>query len=584
MSNGEADREAVNQALARLLAWPDIARSPQLANFLTYIVERRLGGEAQAIKAYSIAVDVFGRPPDFDPQADPIVRVQARRLRGLLDQYYRGPGADDPLRIELPIGRYVPEFIDAATEPSPRPIGREPSVTPDPPPRTRPRGHVTLSWFVLLVLTLGATALTYSLATWGPRREQQVVATGAMQMPRLRIMEFQNLTGDTALTPTIAALAVELVSDFDPLLIVAASFGGRGTVGAEADGDDDFVLTGVVRSDTSRPDGYQFNAILTEADTNSVVWNWSATIGREQIVGRGGIDYVSQELILRLGGPRGPLHSKARALLARTDITGQENFYLCAMLFSMYRTAPTSGTTARLNACLSALPETVQANGNVLAARASLLAEAPFDGRWASEEQSERNEQARAMLVQALRIAPTSSFVWEQQARLQEALGEHEEAESAYGTALQLNAANIDGAASHARHMALIGRLSLALPVARRAIVAVPPLDVPNWFQCVPAMGALADDSFDRARLLALQCGRVDTELGPILALLAAEGAHDVDMLGQTLPSILEVATFRSAGIMARLKRRMTDPVLLGQIEEALLEAGVPARNLVSAF
>src|SRR5690606_27899107 len=82
--DGDADTEGVNQALARVLAWPDLARSPQLSNFLTYIVERRLGGDAQSIKAYTIAVDVFGRAPDFDPQADPIVRVQARRLRGLL--------------------------------------------------------------------------------------------------------------------------------------------------------------------------------------------------------------------------------------------------------------------------------------------------------------------------------------------------------------------------------------------------------------------------------------------------------------------------------------------------------------------
>ena len=134
MNNVETDREGVKRALERLLAWPDIARSPQLANFLRYIVDRRLSGDAQSIKAYSIAVDVFGRSPDFDPQADPIVRVQARRLRGLLDQYYRGPGADEPLRIELPIGRYVPEFIDSATEPSARPIGAESVAAPEAPP------------------------------------------------------------------------------------------------------------------------------------------------------------------------------------------------------------------------------------------------------------------------------------------------------------------------------------------------------------------------------------------------------------------------------------------------------------------
>ena len=109
------ERVLVLAALDRLTSWPEMARSPQLTRFLDYIVRRRLDGDAQSIKAYSIAVDVFGRPTDFDPQSDPIVRVQARRLRGLLDQYYRGPGAEESLRIVLPPGRYVPDFVEASS-------------------------------------------------------------------------------------------------------------------------------------------------------------------------------------------------------------------------------------------------------------------------------------------------------------------------------------------------------------------------------------------------------------------------------------------------------------------------------------
>lgn len=585
MRDGEPDNEGVNQALARLLAWPDIARSPQLANFLSYIVERRLVGDAASIKAYSIAVDVFGRSPDFDPQADPIVRVQARRLRGLLDQYYRGPGVDDPLRIQLPIGRYVPDFVDSATEPSAKPIGRDPPITTDPPSHGRPRGHFTLSWFVLLVLTLGAMALTYSVATWGPRREQQeVVQVGAMQMPRLRIMEFQNLTGDMSLTPSIAALAVELVTDFDQLLIVDVAFGGRGNVTADDDRPDDFVLTGIVRNDSTEAGAYQFNAILTDAASNIVVWNWSASIPHVQVAMRGGIDFVSQELILRLGGPRGPLHVKARTFLAQTDISGQENFYLCGVLFGMYRTAPSTGTAVRLDSCLRSLPESVQASGNVLAARASLLAEMPMGAAWNSDEQMERYREAESLLAQALRVAPTSSFVWEQQARLHEAMAQHDEAESAYGTALQLNTANIDATAAHARHLALIGRLEQGAALAQRAIEAVPPLEVPDWFSCVPAMAALENNMFQRAQRLAQECGRVDMELGPILSILIAQGAGDVGMVGQMLPRILEVPSFRSSGIMTRLRHRMTDETLLAAIERTLLKAGVPAASLVGAY
>ena len=87
-------------------------------SFLSYIVAARLRGDEAGIKAYAVAVDVFGRPATFDPQSDPIVRVQARRLRTLIDEYYAGEGRADPVRIVLPVGRYVPEFERRASSPA----------------------------------------------------------------------------------------------------------------------------------------------------------------------------------------------------------------------------------------------------------------------------------------------------------------------------------------------------------------------------------------------------------------------------------------------------------------------------------
>ncbi len=76
-----------------------------------------LAGDEGAIKAYSIAVDVFGRPQSFDPQSDPIVRVQARRLRTLLEQFYDAGLGRANVQIRLPLGRYVPEFRSVAAPP-----------------------------------------------------------------------------------------------------------------------------------------------------------------------------------------------------------------------------------------------------------------------------------------------------------------------------------------------------------------------------------------------------------------------------------------------------------------------------------
>src|SRR3954471_8992798 len=82
--------------------------SPQLVAFLRYVVEATLRGEQDRIKGYTIAVGALGRGDDFDPQADPIVRVEATRLRRAIHRYYESGGKSDPVQIDLPLGTYVP--------------------------------------------------------------------------------------------------------------------------------------------------------------------------------------------------------------------------------------------------------------------------------------------------------------------------------------------------------------------------------------------------------------------------------------------------------------------------------------------
>lgn len=118
--------EAVRAHVARILKTHDFAAAPQLSVFLGYIVERKLAGEGASLKAYTIATEALGRDSNFDPQTDPIVRVQARRLRQSLLLYYADKGAHEPMRIVMPVGGYAPEFVDAAKgstiEPAPEPV------------------------------------------------------------------------------------------------------------------------------------------------------------------------------------------------------------------------------------------------------------------------------------------------------------------------------------------------------------------------------------------------------------------------------------------------------------------------------
>ena len=83
---------------------------------LKYVVEQTLVGRADRIKGYTVATEVFGRRADFDQNIDPIVSIQAARLRRLLTGYYQDAGRQDQLRIDIPKGTYVPEFRRRQTQ------------------------------------------------------------------------------------------------------------------------------------------------------------------------------------------------------------------------------------------------------------------------------------------------------------------------------------------------------------------------------------------------------------------------------------------------------------------------------------
>ncbi len=100
----------IHKQLEHIVESSGFRGSLRLTNFLKFVVETTLAGKAASIKAYTIAVEALGRGGDFDPQRDPIVRVEAGRLRQALARYYGEAGRDEPLLIEMPRGTYVPVF------------------------------------------------------------------------------------------------------------------------------------------------------------------------------------------------------------------------------------------------------------------------------------------------------------------------------------------------------------------------------------------------------------------------------------------------------------------------------------------
>jgi adenylate cyclase len=117
-------QEHVHTALNRVLAAPEFVNATRLSRFLRFAVEKALAGGGSELKEYLLGVEVFDRGQDFDPRLDPIVRVEAGRLRGKLQEHYAGGGQGDPMRIVFRKGSYAPSF-EAST-----PAARQTTKTP----------------------------------------------------------------------------------------------------------------------------------------------------------------------------------------------------------------------------------------------------------------------------------------------------------------------------------------------------------------------------------------------------------------------------------------------------------------------
>ncbi|NQZ07555.1 MAG: tetratricopeptide repeat protein [Algicola sp.] len=112
------DPQPIIEELNTLLTSKPFAKAERLKSLLSYVVHATLNNETDRIKGYTIGVEVFERPADFDPQIDTVVRVTAVRLRNKLKQYYESLAQPAKVQIVLPVRSYVPEFIFNEQQPA----------------------------------------------------------------------------------------------------------------------------------------------------------------------------------------------------------------------------------------------------------------------------------------------------------------------------------------------------------------------------------------------------------------------------------------------------------------------------------
>jgi hypothetical protein len=145
----------IETELEKILGSKWLRESSQLSALLSYVVEETLAGRGAGLKEYSLGLEVFHRPRDYDPRNDAIVRVQASLLRKRLAAYYENEGKDAPVLIEIPRGGYVAEFQLRS---------REEAIVAQEPPRPVPKWWVPFA----VGLAMGA-AMVAAGSLWASR-------------------------------------------------------------------------------------------------------------------------------------------------------------------------------------------------------------------------------------------------------------------------------------------------------------------------------------------------------------------------------------------------------------------------------
>jgi hypothetical protein len=165
-----SDAAAIREQLQKLLAHPLFANSKRYPALLAYTVEQSLLGNAAELKERSIGIEVFGRAPTYDANADPVVRITAGEVRKRLGLYYYDSAHAGELVIELPVGSYVPLFRrpETVTEPPPDVLeslanssNLSPSETAEPIAGTPPvpRKPSALHWLLVSGLVVAGCAI-----------------------------------------------------------------------------------------------------------------------------------------------------------------------------------------------------------------------------------------------------------------------------------------------------------------------------------------------------------------------------------------------------------------------------------------
>lgn len=568
-------------------------RSPQLSRFLKHIVDAKLRGDEANIKAYSIAVDVFGRPPSFDPQTDPIVRVQARRLRGLLQEFYRQKLGRSGTRITLPVGRYIPEFELIADEevaaPAPEAVESPPAAVEahnaaaapllEPAPaKVRFGRRFWVQAIAAMALIIGLGVLLAGLQAL--RSPQPVVAAGNIWVPdepTVYVSFFSNLTDNPDLSTFVSRLNDHIGTLLAQYEDVQVGFITPSVPIEKHEGS--FLLSGTV---VQASDGIEVKAVLTDVVSGTVVWTQTIPQPMPTKDDDAVPATAARKIMREVGAFRSPVHAAGRRWLDDNSLQlPKVNGYVCLLSYRYARDTASAAAIAKAIDCherlLAEQPDLPQA----LAASAWLKGRAIYARVSPDEPLHLALDEATKLAERAVRLAPDSSFTHEQYASVQNLQEHFELAQRHYAIALGFQPLNTDARAGYAVTLQRTGEWDTAAREAQFAIADTP--NPPAWYFYLPSLVALRNGQYEQA----IRYGRLASpsgELGAIVALAAAGYLDDREAVSEFEPRVLNTESLRRMGVLPWLTIRIKDREVLTRIADGLRASGLPESTLTSQF
>lgn len=357
----EPQADDVRAQLNRILASAEFSVPERVRQFLIYVVNQTLSGQADRIKAYTVAIEVFGRDANFDMQNDPVVRIEAGRLRRALERYYLLGGRAEPVVIEIPKGGYVPRFhwrqglaenATASSDPEPSPDG-------DPDRSTGRRRR--LSWLSgsAMVAAAAAMVLSWSMSSYPPPMPPK--DSSKPDGPSLVVKPFANLSGAPEAEFYAAGLGEELLAQlarFKELTVF-----GRETSQAVAPDTsapeisrrfgNRYVLEGGVRLSEGK---LRVTSRVLDGETSAIVWS-----GSYDADPRAGniVDIetaIASKVATAIAQPYGIIFS-APPRTAHAPVPQSLEAYQCSYRFYRYRTELDPAAHAPTRACLEQVTE-----------------------------------------------------------------------------------------------------------------------------------------------------------------------------------------------------------------------------------